>query len=248
MFCSPSWRVVPLVNFSIFPSATLASQHVQKMIMNTHNTTIILKCTGYIHNLHVDLSAKCILEPWDPMDRFFNQQASYCGPVTCLTSRSWWRKWIPRIRASIGKNWWMPLVHPRVAWLALEIEISWEYHLVTSARSENGWWVKCTFSCFWTQCRILRKLDQLLSHWEDVLMHWPEDTFGSHTLAFASQQDCCFTFPGNLFERVCVELKNSTFVWPLLSIVATWFCYYPSEYWMIPIHLIRYWMSNCRIR
>lgn len=41
-------------------------------------------------------------------------------------------------------------------------------------------------------------------------MHLPEDTFGSHTLVFVSQQDCCFTIPGNLFERVCVDFKNST--------------------------------------
>jgi len=197
------------------------------MRMITHNTTIILKCTGYIQFARWLVGQ---VHPWT-----MGSHGSLFNPVrvdTSFTSRSWWRKWIPRIRASIGKNWWMPLVHPRVAWW------HWKYHGIsfgTSGGSENGWWVKCTFSCFWTQCRILRILDQLLSHWEDVLMHWPEDTFGSHTLAFASQQDCCFTIPGNLFERVCVELKNSTFVWPLLSIVAIWFCYYPSEYWMIKL-------------
>lgn len=233
------WSIFPFFQAPRWPRNTC-----QKMRMITHNTTIILKCTVRLYTICTLIGRpSASLTPWDPI---FQPTR---GPVTCLLHPKELVTQMDTQNTGIDREELVDAFSsPKSGMVGTGNGNIMGISSGTSAGSENGWWVQCTFSCFWTQCRILRILDELLSHWEDVLMHWPEDTFGSHTLAFASQQDCCFTIPGNLFEHVCVEFKNSTFVWPLLSIVATRFCYYPSEYWMITIHLIRYWMSNCRTR
>ena len=86
-----------------------------------------------------------------------------------------------------------------------------------------GW---CTFSCCW-----------YLNLWTlERMFSWTGRCFLGHVkLPLSVNKTAPPQFLATViwmwFLLFC--MLNSTFVWPLLSIVATWFCYCPSEYWMI---------------